>query len=162
MKSINIENIKKMAGALLAKDVFDSFLLVEAHIDVLISYDIDGHINKGFLEEDDQETASADDCIRWEKVRPFCYNIIKGSRLPLSMKFVFKISNEKITEFLKNSQIEDIKPETVKGLYMNIRYENGQMDCITGTSLSTFDVFDRRIEKAWDDAVEKFLTTYKL
>ena len=47
-------------------------------------------------------------------------------------------------------------PEQVGGLYLNIQYENGEMYCITGTSLQVFTM-DKSLEREWDESVRQFL-----
>ena len=155
MKTIEIENVNKIANEILAGKIFDSFLLVEAEISVISDFNIDGRINKKFLDE--EELDNSEDFIEWKKVKKLCYDVIKGKKMPLSMKYIFKLSDSKIPAFLKSNQIEGVASETVKGLFMNIKYENGKMDCVTGTSLSTFDLNDRRVEEAWDETVKKFI-----
>ena len=41
------------------------------------------------------------------------------------------------------------------GLYLNIRYENGVLSCITGTSLKIFTL-DKRLEYEWDETVRRY------
>ena len=47
-------------------------------------------------------------------------------------------------------------PDQVGGLYLNIQYENGEMYCITGTSLQVFTM-DKSLEREWDESVRQFL-----
>ena len=43
----------------------------------------------------------------------------------------------------------------IVGLYLNIRYDNGEMYCITGTSLNFFTM-DKTLDLEWDKAVKQF------
>jgi len=45
--------------------------------------------------------------------------------------------------------------DQVAGLYLNIRYENGVLSCITGTSLKIFTL-DKRLEYEWDETVRRY------
>ena len=46
--------------------------------------------------------------------------------------------------------------EQVGGLYLNIRYEEQTMYCITGVSLNIFTL-DKRIEQGWDAEIKQLL-----
>ena len=158
MKAFDIEHVKNATNMIFAREALDGMLLVEADINVLVNYSIDGHLNKGFLtEEEKKETGYQNEYVRWAEVRSRCYDIIKGKKLPVGMKFVFKLPKEHVPRFLQRNGLEDIKPETVTGLFMNIKFENNALTCVTGTALSTFTVGDRRVEDAWDEEIKKFL-----
>ena len=49
-----------------------------------------------------------------------------------------------------------IAPDSVQGLYLNIRFDGTRLTCVTGTSFTTFSM-DRSLEHAWDDMARKFL-----
>ena len=46
--------------------------------------------------------------------------------------------------------------EQITGLYVNIRYEEGQLTCVTGTSVSFFTL-DKSLDREWDETVRQFL-----
>ena len=45
--------------------------------------------------------------------------------------------------------------DQVAGLYLNIRYENGALSCVTGTSLKIFTL-DKRLEYEWDEMIRRY------
>ena len=49
----------------------------------------------------------------------------------------------------------DFSSADVQGLYLNIRFEDGLLQCVTGTSLKTFSM-DKSLEKLWDQTAMKF------
>ena len=49
----------------------------------------------------------------------------------------------------------------IQGLYLNIRYEDGALYCITGTSLHLFTM-DKTLENEWDKAVAKFMRSHEI
>lgn len=55
----------------------------------------------------------------------------------------------------------DFPTEHISGLYMNVRYEDNVMYCVTGTSLTVFTM-DKRVEQQWDQAVKQFLRDQKI
>ncbi len=40
-------------------------------------------------------------------------------------------------------------------MYLNIRYENGELYCVTGTSVNFFTL-DKSLDEEWDEAVKQF------
>lgn len=158
MRSIDIQSVRNATYMMFAKDAFDGLLLVEADMNVLVNYKIDGKINRGFLaDEDKEEFRYQNDYAYWGDIRQFCYDIIKGKKIPVGLKFIFKLSKENVPEFLKRNNIEGVEPKAINGLFLNIKYENEKLVCITGTSLATFDINDKRVEEAWDLEIEKFI-----
>ena len=48
-----------------------------------------------------------------------------------------------------------IRPDQVKGLYLNITYDRQKLTCTTGTSLSVFTM-DKSLEHTWDERIVQF------
>ena len=48
-----------------------------------------------------------------------------------------------------------VREEQVSGMYLNIRYENGELYCVTGTSVNFFTL-DKSLDEEWDEAVKQF------
>ena len=44
---------------------------------------------------------------------------------------------------------------------MNIRYEDGELFCVTGTSVNFFTL-DKSLETEWDEAVKGFLKEHQI
>ena len=84
-----------------------------------------------------------------------CYFLIKGKRLPGSFKIVFKLAPEAVGNFLKNNGLP-FTHDQVEGLYLNIRYEEQRLVCVTGTSVRMFTL-DKTLEQQWDAAAEAFI-----
>ena len=82
--------------------------------------------------------------------------MIRGKQTPLGFKFVFSLAPHNIEKLLIQKQL-DFRPEDVQGLYLNIRFNQDGLFCITGTSLKTFSM-DKSLEQAWDEMVQKFFT----
>jgi len=78
MKSIEIDNIRKFTSALFVGETFDSFCVTEASFSTLVDISIDGHINREFLGEEAAPDENADETAAWKKLKPLCYEIIKG------------------------------------------------------------------------------------
>ena len=65
-----------------------------------------------------------------------------------------KPSKDSCDLLMKKANLE-FTADQVAGLYLNIRYENGVLSCITGTSLKVFTL-DKRLEYEWDETVRQY------
>ena len=92
---------------------------------------------------------------RWKVLKPFCYSLIRGKRLPESFRIVFLLPPEETARFVA-AHGAGLAAEQVQGLYLNVQYENHGLTCITGVSLNVFSM-DRTLEREWDQAVREFL-----
>ena len=90
----------------------------------------------------------------WADVKPFVFSVIKGHKLPLGFQFIFELSAEN-RHWLMEHNKTSVSEDEIKGLYMNIRYEKGEIICVSGISFKTF-VMDKTVERLWDDTVKQF------
>lgn len=168
MNSINIESkdIKTFMNCLLIKDTFDSFLLEEASITTYNTFNIDGHIQKDFFSPEELSELPDETLSTWATVKPFCFSIIKGNKLPLKFKIVLKAAPSYTQKLLNECQC-GLSLNNVGGLYMNIRYDSRHsltgesvsspvLDCVSMASLNIFTM-DKTLEKAWDEKCRKSL-----
>ena len=148
--NINSKDIKKYIKC---------FLLEEASITTYNTFTIDGHIQNDFYSSDELETLPDKSLSTWSSIKPFCFNLIKGNKLPLRFKIVLKAS-AKYTEKLLNENPCGLSLKDIGGLYINIRYDSKRsltgddtgsacLDCISMASLNIFTM-DKTLEKAWD------------
>lgn len=156
MKSISIENIKNFTTHLFARETFDGFLVTEASFSTITNITIDGHINRDFMGEAELALPeNREGSIYWKKLRPLCYEIIKGQKVPLRFKIVFMMPSDFVSQFLGSTGL-DFEPAQVNGLFLNVSFQEGKLTCTTGTSLRDFTL-DKSLEHAWDDQITKFL-----
>ena len=166
MNSINIpsSNIKKFMNCLLIKETFDNFLLEEATITTYKTFTIDGHIQSDFYSADELEELPDKTLSTWGMIKPHCFNLIKGIKLPLKFKIVLKASAS-YTDKLLYDNPSGLSPKDIGGLYINIRYDSKRaltgeetgsatLDCISMASLNIFTM-DKTLEKAWDGVFAK-------
>lgn len=156
MISENIKNIKKFMSALLVKDSFDEMLTTDVAITTYNTFHIDGHIKKAFYSEDEYESLGRPEVSEWKKLRPICFELIKGNKTPLSFKIIFRLGEKETAKLLSENNIELI-PENINGLFVNIKYEDGILSYVTGTSLNVFTL-DKSLEKAFDMYVSKLIS----
>lgn len=158
MISLRIKNTKTFMSHLLVKNTFDNFLLSEADIKTSCSHSIDGQINRAFYSDEEWETLEGDArrYELWLNQKPFCFSLIKGNKVPSSMKIVMLIST-KDTETLLSQNETGLSTDNINGLFINIRYQEGHADIITGTSLNIFSL-DKTLDTAFDSYIKKFLS----
>lgn len=156
MIALHIEEIKSFTQKLFLGTEFDDFLLAEAKIVTFNTFTIDGHIRQGFYTEEEQQELALQECSFWKTVRPICFSLIKGKRLPGSFSISLQADVQRTEQFLAAKQILSIPGDQIKGLYLHIRYEDGKLFCITGSSLAFFTM-DKSLEREWDGYVEEWL-----
>lgn len=160
MIALKIDDLKDFTKKMFIGETFDNFLVREASIVTFNSFSIDGRVRQGFYSNEELEQSKIERFSAWKALRPFCFSLIKGNKLPESFLIVFQLSPTAVSDFLQDKGIS-FSPEQVNGLYMNIRYEDQKLFCITGTSVSQFTL-DKSLDREWDEAVKQFLRKQEL
>ncbi len=157
MLSCRITELKNFMSRLLTTDCFDTFLLEKAVITTYNTFTIDGHTERDFFTAEEWEDPSvhAYDLSRWADMRPVCYSLIKGKKTPVRIKFILQLKPEIMERLIVQSGAA-VPANYVKAFVLTIRYENGNMTCITGVSLFDF-LPDKTPERIWDEAFRTFL-----
>lgn len=145
MNSIAIGDVKIFMSDLLVGNEFDDFLVTEVSITTYNTFNIDGHINKSFFTDEEYSSLMEKELSTWKDLKSTCFELIKGKRTPVKFKMVF--------------MKRPVENESVDGLFLNIKYESGELTCITGTSIKTFSL-DKTMENSWDSEVENKLKKY--
>ncbi|MDO5417853.1 MAG: DUF5721 family protein [Lachnospiraceae bacterium] len=156
MISFRIEEIKVFTKKLFLGEDFDEFLLKEANVTTYNSFTIDGRIRQGFYSDDELEMLQIEDYSAWKTIRPICFSLIKGKKLPGSFHIHLQASPACMEDFLKECRMQHISVDQITGLYLHIRYEGGKLSCITGTSLAFFTL-DKSLDMEWDEYIRLFL-----
>lgn len=155
MVALKIEEQKIFTSGLFIGELFDQFLVREANIVTFNSFVIDGRVRQGYYSDEELEENKIEEFSSWKAVKPFCFSLIRGKRLPESFRIVFMLSPDAKEKFVGN-RIPGITPESVGGLYLNVLYENNEMTVVTGTSMNIFTL-DKTLDREWDESVKKFL-----
>lgn len=157
MISFKIKNVKQFMGKFLASEAFDSFLVEEASISTYNTFQIDGHQNRDFYttEEWEDKEIRPYDFSQWNKLRPICYSLIKGTRTPSAFKFVLHLMPDYAASILKDGDTS-ITPQQIKAFVLTVRYDDTGLTLITGTSFHTF-IMDKSADELWDKAMGRFL-----
>ncbi|MCI8888619.1 MAG: hypothetical protein HFG70_11110 [Hungatella sp.] len=160
MTALKVEDIRQFTSSLFIGNVFDRFLMREAQIVTFNTFQIDGHIRKEYYTDQEIQEGHIGELSAWEAIKPVCYGLIKGKKLPGSFQIVLQLGPEQTEAFLKKRQLP-IRAEQISGLYLNVRYEEGELFCVTGTSVNFFTL-DKSLETEWDEAVRLFLKGHKI
>lgn len=162
MIALQITHIKDFMNTLFHKDCFDDFLVQEVTISTYNTFHIHRRLLKDFYtaKEWADIESTGNSCSLWQYVKPFCFQIIRGKKTPLSFQFVLKLSAKDTKKLLSQSQI-NIDPSQVEGLLLTLRYKNHSLQCVTGTSLHIFTL-DSSVHQAWDQMVLQFFNTHSL
>lgn len=155
MLSLRIPEVKQFMAKLLVNNAFDKFLLREMELQTFTGFSITGQVNESFFSSDELEERGDSKFVLWSEVRPIAYSMIKGNRTPLALKIVFQLPKKQCIELL-NLLGGRMKFEDLGGLYLNVRFEKGELRLITGTAIKTFTL-DKSFEQEWDEQVKILL-----
>ena len=156
MLSIRIIDLKKFTALLFTEDAFDKFCLHDASFRTALTTMIDGSRNADFYREGEEIPDSP--YVSWSEIRPVCFALIRGSRLPVSFRLVMLTGREVTQKLAKRSGFTDCE---VSSLTLNITYREGALYLTTGISYQGFTL-DKTLEKYWDGTVRAFLEKHAL
>ncbi|MCI8504784.1 MAG: hypothetical protein HFI67_01170 [Lachnospiraceae bacterium] len=160
MIALNIPEKKDFTSKLFLQNTFDSFLVSQASFTTGTSLSIDGRLHRDYFTDAEWEAMEQHDLVRWSMLKPLCFQIIRGNRLPEQFKIVFILSHANTQKLLADSRLS-FSPEQVGGLFLNIHYEQSSLTCTTGISFTSF-LMDKTLEHTWDDMVKRFLKTREI
>ncbi|NLK28791.1 MAG: hypothetical protein GX306_10680 [Clostridiales bacterium] len=155
MISLKIPEVKIFMAKLLMQEVFDSFLLRDMELITFTNFKISGQFYDDFFSQEELEQRGENRDTLWSDVRAIAFSMIRGNKTPLSFKIVFQLPMESSIKLVQRLAGR-IRPEDVGGLYLNIRFEKGELHIITGTAIKTFTL-DKTLEQEWDKEVKDFL-----
>lgn len=153
MIALALTEVKECMAKLLLSETFDPFYFIEGEIVTFGTFTLDGYLKKEFF--DKEEAPEREYCL-WKDVKDYCFSLIKGKRTPLSFKFILGLSDSNIEKLLQQQGL-DFKPQDVRGLFINLKYDGQNLQCVTGTAMNLFTM-DKSLEQAWDKMVQKFFT----
>lgn len=155
MISLKIPEIKIFMAKLLTQEVFDTFIVKDMELVTFTSFKVNGSFYKDFFTEEELEERGESLTTFWSDIRTIAYAMIRGNKTPLSLKIVFQLPRD-LTEKLMERLSGRMSVEDIGGLYMNIRFDKGELHIITGTAIKTFTL-DKTLEQEWDSKVKEIL-----
>lgn len=139
MVALKITDVKNFMSLLFAGVAFDNFLFVEGDVSTAIDYHLEGKVNMNFYTDEELEELKVEEYQTWGATKGIITQMIKGKRLPVSMKLVLKkIGSGDLTYLL------------------NIRFDSNALIAVTGTTRAVFTL-DKTGESEWDENMKGFL-----
>lgn len=162
MIALNIPEIKDFMNKLLCSETFDHFLLQEAVILNNMTWSLDGRLNTEFYSAEELETSGLDQLsfLPFSKVRPQCFNLIKGKHTPTYFKFVFLLSPANLARTLAQTQ-SSFTADDITGMFLNLKFQQGKLLLTTGISYRIFSA-DKSLEHEWDRLIQRFLKNHEI
>ena len=160
MISVKILDVKALMSELLVHDLFDNFLLSELEIITSNYFKISGKIYKEFYSNEELEQMQGRDSSYWKEIKPLAFNIIKGSKMPLSMKLVLMLPPASVESIVDKSNV-GLSSSDVSGMFLNFLFEKGEVICTTGISIRVFSL-DKTLDNLWDDMAVSFLKSKEI
>lgn len=155
MIALNILEVKSFMAKLLMNTTFDVFLVKELELQTFTGFTINGQLNEAFFTKEELEERAEQKAILWTEVKQIVYSMIKGSKTPLSLKIIFQLPRQQCEALLQQLGGR-YRIEEIGGLYLNVRFEKGELRIITGTAIKTFTL-DKSLEQEWDLRVKNLL-----
>lgn len=155
MISLRILEVKSFMSKLLANTTFDSFLLKELELQTFTGFTINGQLNEEFFTKEEMEERVEPKSILWSEVRQVVFSMIKGNKTPISIKIIFQLPRLQCEELISHLGGR-FRMEEIGGLYLNVRFDRGELRIITGTAIKTFTM-DKTLEQEWDSKVRILL-----
>ena len=156
MVAFNIVDVKDFMNKLLIGEVFDNFLLVSFEISSFAKVTIDGLRNEVWYED----SKSLGKYLNWKELRNKVSLLVKGDRIPLTMKAVFRLSQTNTEKVAAKLGINDAV-EKDYGLFFNLKFENNEVNIVTGVSVTDF-LISKELGNLWDEDLIKFLKYYQI
>lgn len=105
MIALRIEDIRQFTAKLFVGETFDHFLIKEAEIVTFNVFTIDGHIRQGYYSEEELEENQMEELSSWKMIRPYCFSLIKGKKLPGSFQIVLQMPPQAVDKFVTGHQM---------------------------------------------------------
>lgn len=138
--SIEKDEVKYFMQKLLKDEVFDKLEIRSLELETIVKYEISGNINKQYLKEDENRYF-----VRWQELKPYIHNLIKGDKKPKYLKIVFSLEESAVLKLCENAS----------AMFLNIVYLNEEIKGTTGTSQKNFSL-SKLEDKVWEDTILKF------
>ena len=106
---------------------------------------------KGYFSEEELEEIGDEDCAL-EAAAAGVFRPDRESGCRGVSYIVLQLPASQVERFASGNGVE---AGQIQGMYLNIRYEDGALYCITGLSLGFFTL-DKTLEDLWDRSAEEF------
>lgn len=139
----SIDDTKAFMSKLLKENTFDFFEVRGIEVHSFTKFTI-----TGTLDINVEEDKNSRDYCTWQQLRPYIFNIIKGSVKPRSIKIIFSLDTESSLKLHNNAA----------ALYLNLHFVDDNVTFTTGTAQKSF-ILDKSLDQAWEDYIKKFFNS---
>lgn len=144
---------------LLLSESYDQLLLEKAEVLTVFRLEISGKRNRGWYDMEQwqrMEEVAGEDAFQmtWKECKPLIRRCIRGKRPPERMRISFRLRQKQAAQLMEGSLAQAAYREYAPGLLLQIRYERGVLQVVTGTSSKEF-MMDKTAEQIWDEFVIK-------
>lgn len=137
---IDGSDVKLFMNKLLRGDDFNSFNMVSCDVVKNVTVTIDGRVTKDWYDEKVENKFE-----KWENVRGYIFDIIKGKKSPKKIKLVLSLDESIIEKIHKNA----------KSCSLKIEFADNKVNVLTGVMQKEFSL-DKSLDDNWDQSVKKF------
>ena len=158
MQAFEILDIKEFMQLLLQSDTFNSYEFVSGEIRTDMLYTLDGHVNKDFFTEEELAAMALSEhaYLPWDIAKNKIFLLIKGKRIPSTMKVVLRLSEDMILKELSQHSAS-FRVDDIDGIYINILFQGQKLNVICGISYKIFTL-DKHLEEIFSS---KLITLFK-
>lgn len=144
MLYLTVNNTKNFMSLILKNSTFDSFEVRLINIQTFVSFEINCRLDKDYCEE---ESSLLHEFSLWSELKPYIFQIIKGTKPPKSFKIILSLDSNKKEAVFQNAS----------ALFFNILFDGKNIICSTGVSQKNFSL-DKTLEYSWDNYISNFLS----
>ena len=157
MIALRITSLGSFMSRLFSGNTFDSFLLAEGTLQMAVSWQVDGRLNRDFFEKEVREDPAQlpYDYTPWSEIRPALRGLVRGRQAPVSFRFVLRLKPEYVSSMLEREGDRELQ-SCVETFVLTIRYKDGQASLLTGISMKSFTL-NKGADALWDKTVRRFL-----
>ena len=157
MIALKITGLGSFMSRLFSGNTFDSFLLAEGTLQMAVTWQVDGRLNRGFFEKEEWEDPERrpHDYAAWSDVRPALRELIRGKKTPVSFQFILHLKPELMENMLQKEGDSELL-SSVGAFVLTVRYRDNEASLLTGISMKSFTM-NKNADILWDKAVKRFL-----
>lgn len=138
---IDETQVKELMSNLLKGTTFDLFETRNIEVLTFTKFTISGKIETSYIEEHNLERIFC----TWEELRPYIFNLIKGSKRPKYIKIVFSLPINLVQKVHTNAN----------AMFLNFSFQNNEITFTTATTEKTFTM-DKSIDASFNDFILNF------
>lgn len=154
MIALQIQDLPACTRKLFIEKDFDRYLVREARFTTFAQFFIDGHLAQSYFSEEELEAGHFEEFVPWSMLRPLCFSLIRGKRLPEHFSIVLCLSPADAQSYLRQRSLDnDMHRDDIFSL--NLRYSEQKLTCVTAYTPAQFSL-DKSLGQEWDQSAAAF------